>query len=118
MKHTLIITLILSMALPVLAQNEKANDVVTAEDCLSAEIHSGVAFATENLGNTKLGTGLGFGGTLAYRFMPHRTAYAGWDWNEFSAHQSFAGQIWMLKKLATPLIGNSFIPLMIRRSTI
>ncbi|NJR76063.1 MAG: opacity protein, partial [Scytonema sp. CRU_2_7] len=35
----------------------------------------------------------GFGGelVLAYRFMPHLGAYAGWGWNKFNAKQSFMG---------------------------
>jgi hypothetical protein len=30
-------------------------------------------------------------GTVAYRFMPHAAAYAGWDWLHFSSDRSFAG---------------------------
>lgn len=55
------------------------------------ELKSGANFATKNLGDANLKTGLGFEGTFAYKFMPHLAAYAGWSWNKFSAIQSFAG---------------------------
>jgi long-subunit fatty acid transport protein len=64
---------------------------VEAQDRWSLEIRSGAAFATQDLGDADLGVGFGFEGTVAYRFMPHLAAYAGWDWCHFSADQSFAG---------------------------
>ena len=62
-----------------------------AQSRLSWEVRSGIAFATQDLGDADLGTGFGFEGTLAYRFMPHLAGYAGWGWHRFSADQSFAG---------------------------
>lgn len=62
-----------------------------AQDRWSLEFRSGVSFSTQDLGDADLGTGFGFEGTLAYRFMPHLSAYAGWGWNQFNADQSFAG---------------------------
>ena len=47
--------------------------------------------ALQDLGPSDLGTGLGFGATLTYRFMPHLSAYAGWGWNHFSADGAPAG---------------------------
>ncbi len=64
---------------------------VEAQNCWSLEIRSGVAVATQDLGDADLSTGFGFEGTIAYRFMPHLAAYCGWDWYHFSADQSFAG---------------------------
>jgi len=55
------------------------------------EFRGGMAVATQNLGGTDLGEGLGFEGTVSYRFMPHLAAYGGWDWLRFPADQSFAG---------------------------
>lgn len=46
-----------------------------AQSRLSWEVRSGIAFATQNLGDADLGTGFGFEGTLAYRFMPHLAGY-------------------------------------------
>ncbi len=49
MKHTYTIALFLSMTLPVWAQNAKPDNVVIAQDRLSVEIRSGIAFATKDL---------------------------------------------------------------------
>ena len=62
-----------------------------AQYCWKLEFRSGGTFLTKNIGDADLGQGLGFEGTLAYRFMPHLAAYAGWSWNHFGAKQSFAG---------------------------
>lgn len=56
----------------------------------SAEFRSGAAFATQDLGETELGTGFGFEGTVGYRFMPHMGAYAGWGWHHFPGDDTFA----------------------------
>lgn len=55
------------------------------------ELRPGVNFATTDLGDASLKTGFGAEGTLAYQFMPHLGAYAGWSWNRFVAEKSFAG---------------------------
>ena len=68
-----------------------ASDSVRAQDRLSVELRSGVAFATQELGDADLGTGFGFEGTVAYRFWPHLAGYAGWGWHRFPADESFAG---------------------------
>ena len=57
----------------------------------SFELKPGVSFPTKDLHDAKLKTGFGFEGVLAYRFMPHLAAYAGWSWNKFNADKSFAG---------------------------
>lgn len=64
---------------------------LVAQDRLSWEIRPDIAFATQDLGDADLGLGLGFEGTIAYRFMPHLSVYGGWGWQQFSANQSFAG---------------------------
>jgi opacity protein-like surface antigen len=54
-------------------------------------LRAGANFPTTKLGNADLQTGFGFGGTIGYRVLPHLNVNAGWDWNHFSANQSFAG---------------------------
>jgi hypothetical protein len=54
------------------------------------EIRGGPAFATQDLGDASLGTGLGFEGTAAYRIQPHVWVYAGWDWHRFPSDAPFA----------------------------
>jgi hypothetical protein len=54
------------------------------------EIGGGAAVATEDLGDTSLGTGFGFEGIVGYRMQPHMWVYAGWDWHRFPADGSFA----------------------------
>jgi opacity protein-like surface antigen len=77
----IILTVILLMTI----QNAKA------QNNLSLEVRTGADFATEKLGDADLNTGFGFEATLAYRFMPHLSAYAGWGWHKFTADESFAG---------------------------
>lgn len=62
-----------------------------AQDKWSLEFRPGVNYATQDIADADLG--LGFGGelTIAYRFMPHLAAYAGWSYNNFAVDQSFAG---------------------------
>jgi hypothetical protein len=62
-----------------------------AQERWSLEMRTGIASAVKALGDTDLSNGFGFEGTIAYRFMPHLSAYAGWGWNQFSANRSFAG---------------------------
>ncbi len=64
---------------------------VHAQERWSAEIRTGAGYATQDFGDASLGAGFGFGGTIAYRFMPHLAAYAGWDWYHFASDESFAG---------------------------
>lgn len=51
----------------------------------SLEIGAGVAIPVQDFGNADPGTGFGFGANARYRFMPHLSAYAGWEWHKFSA---------------------------------
>jgi opacity protein-like surface antigen len=62
-----------------------------AQDRFSVQFRPGVSFATTDLGDANLKTGLGFEFSAAYRFMPHVSAYAGWGWTRFSSGESFAG---------------------------
>ena len=64
---------------------------VKSQDRWSLEFRPGVDFATKNIADADLGTGFGFEGAIAYRFMPHLAAYAGWSWNHFAVDKSFAG---------------------------
>ena len=57
----------------------------------SLDFRSAGSYATKNLGDAELGLGLGYELTIAYKFMPHLSAYAGWGWNQFSSIESFAG---------------------------
>ena len=57
----------------------------------SLEFRPGVDYATMDISNADLGLGYGLEGTIAYRFMPHLAAYAGWSWNHFAVDESFAG---------------------------
>lgn len=64
---------------------------LTAQDRWSVDVGAGAAFATQDLGDADLSTGVVFEGTLAYRLMPHLWVYGGWDWLHFQATNSFAG---------------------------
>jgi len=68
-----------------------ASQWAVAQEHWRLEFRPGVAFPTQEMGGADLGTGFGFEGTIAYRFMPHLAGYAGWGWHQFSADQSFAG---------------------------
>lgn len=68
-----------------------ASPIVMAQEHWSLEIRPDVAFPTQELGDADLSTGFGIDGMVAYLFMPHLSAYAGWGWHQFSADQSFAG---------------------------
>jgi hypothetical protein len=65
-----------------------APGTLEAQNRWQLEIRGGPAFTIEDLGTTSLGTGLGFEGTVAYRFQPHLSVYAGWGWNHFSAEST------------------------------
>jgi hypothetical protein len=62
-----------------------------AQDKWGLEFRPGVDYATEDISDADLGAGFGAELSIAYRFMPHLAAYAGWSYNNFAADQSFAG---------------------------
>jgi hypothetical protein len=62
-----------------------------AQERWSFELRVHGAQPTADLGSTELNTGFGFEGNVGYRFLPHLSAYAGWDWTRFTADQSVAG---------------------------
>jgi hypothetical protein len=63
-----------------------------AQEKWSVEFRPGIDVATKKIADADIGTGFGFEGTIAYRFMPHLAAYTGWSWNNFSAEKYFAGE--------------------------
>lgn len=73
------------------ASSVLAQDRVLTHDRFSVEIGGDAAFATQNLGAADLGMGFGFEAAVAYRFMPHLSAYAGWGWHHFTAEGFLAG---------------------------
>jgi hypothetical protein len=56
-----------------------------AQSPFSVEVGGGVAIPVQDFGNAELGTGFGFGANVRYRFQPHFSAYAGWEWHHFQA---------------------------------
>lgn len=62
-----------------------------AQNSWSLEFRPGVDYATQEIADADLGIGSGAELTVAYRFMPHLAAYAGWSYNNFAVDQSFAG---------------------------
>lgn len=68
-----------------------APPVALAQSRFHFELRPGIAIPTQDLADASLQTGLGFEGTIGYRFMPHLGIYGGWDWHHFNAKQSFAG---------------------------
>jgi hypothetical protein len=62
-----------------------------AQDKWSLEFRPGVNYATQDIADANLEPGFGTELTIAYRFMPHLAAYAGWSYNNFAVDQSFAG---------------------------
>lgn len=67
------------------------SDPALAQGRFSVEISGDGAYATQDLGGTDLRPGLGFEAALAYRFLPHASAYAGWGWHHFATDEPFAG---------------------------
>jgi opacity protein-like surface antigen len=59
--------------------------ITHAQEKWSAEIRPNANFATKDLGDAELKTGIGFEAAIGYRFMPHLDAYAGWGWNQFKS---------------------------------
>lgn len=78
-------TLILSTALLATAT------AAQGQNPWSVELRAHGAQPTADLGATELNTGFGFEVNGAYRFLPHLSAYAGWDWTRFTADASPAG---------------------------
>lgn len=64
---------------------------VEAQGRTTVDLRAAYAAPTADLGDANLSSGLGFGGTLAYRLQPHLHLYAGWDWMRFTADDLFAG---------------------------
>lgn len=62
-----------------------------AQDKWNLELRPGLNYATKDISDADLGVGFGSELTIAYRFMPHLAAYAGWSYNNFAVDQSFAG---------------------------
>ena len=83
MKRSLI-TIIALILLTVFSQSY-------AQDKWGLELRPGVDYATQDILDADLGLGFGAELTIAYRFMPHLAAYAGWSYNNFAVDQSFAG---------------------------
>lgn len=83
MKKLLLITVALAI---IFAINQSI-----AQDRWSLELRPGVNYATQDISDADLGLGFGAELTVAYRFMSHLAAYAGWSYNNFAVDQSFAG---------------------------
>lgn len=67
-------------------------NALIAQDKWSVELRPGINFATKDLGDAELKTGLGAEFAVGYRFVKHLGAYLGWGWNQFkSDNSSFAG---------------------------
>ena len=81
-----ILTVVALLAFFALYQTE-----TQAQNRWGAEFRSGVDFATKDIADADLGLGFGAEFTIAYRFLPHLAAYAGWSYNNFAVDQSFAG---------------------------
>jgi hypothetical protein len=56
------------------------------------EFNVSTPHATTSIGDTDLGTGLGFEGVFHYRVLKHTGIYLGWGWKHFPSESSFAGQ--------------------------
>lgn len=56
-----------------------------AQGRFSIEVGGEVDFATQDLGPSELGTGLGLEVALGYELTPQLWAYAGWGWHRFEA---------------------------------
>jgi hypothetical protein len=62
-----------------------------AQNKWSAELRSGVNYATKKLGTQTLKAGYGFEGIITYRFIEHLAIYTGWSWNNFPSSQILEG---------------------------
>lgn len=81
---------LLTLLLTVTALNATAQ-VQQHEGRWAFEISTGTSFATADIGDANLNTGLGLDATFHYRFMEHTGFYLGWGWKRFGVDQSFAG---------------------------
>jgi hypothetical protein len=64
---------------------------VPAQQRVSLDLRAPAATPTGKLAGADLGTGIGIGGTVAFRLLPHLHLYGGWDYLHFTSEQSFAG---------------------------
>jgi hypothetical protein len=60
------------------------------------------------LGDADITWGLGFEGTIVYRFIPSLGVYAGWSWNNFASDKTLKEVNWILMKQAIALVYNSY----------
>lgn len=81
MQHSLLVILLVFFA----AATTQAQDRVLTTDRFNVEFVADAAYATEDLGAADVGGGFGLEATVAYRFLPHLSAYAGWGWHHFAA---------------------------------
>jgi len=63
-----------------------------AQSPLSFEVTGDVAQPTRTFGAADLDTGWGIGLNARYRFMPHLSAYGGWEWHLSRSNGLVAGQ--------------------------
>ncbi|MDO9554268.1 outer membrane beta-barrel protein [Rhodonellum sp.] len=68
-----------------------ASFVSNAQNRWSVEFRPGFNLPTSDAADGDLKNGFGLEGTVAYRFLPNLSAYAGWSWNRFGSKESFAG---------------------------
>ncbi len=79
MKKRLVVTLaLLLVGSPMAAQTGEG------DSRWSFDLQAGAAVPTAEIEGEGLGAGLGFAGNFAYRFAPHVSLYAGWDWHWFT----------------------------------
>lgn len=62
-----------------------------AQNPLGFELRGGLASPSGELDESPLERGVGFEGSVSYRFQPRLSAYFGWDWWRFEADEGFAG---------------------------
>jgi opacity protein-like surface antigen len=62
-----------------------------AQAPFSLELRGGAAIPAEDLGDTELKTGGGFGFTASYLFLQHTLVYGGWDWQRMNTKARGAG---------------------------
>lgn len=61
-------------------------------DRFGFEFNVSTPHATTSIGDTDLGTGVGFEGVFHYRVLEHTGIYLGWGWKHFPSESSFAGE--------------------------
>jgi hypothetical protein len=66
-------------------------EAAAAQQRVTVDVRADVAMPVEKFAGAELGTGVGFGGTLAVRIQRHLHVYGGWDWLHFNPEASFAG---------------------------